>query len=153
MPSRKTLMPSMLESLKAFACVLLIGFALLGKIIIKHMQPTVICERLVKNDRDMLDIEKCIVSELGGENHRCAFFRTIAYIRLRIAALYLPAQAPQTASYSDLQVVLTPSEEGSVVAVKRRFNEPLSRNEETLALEAMETGALTACQKRGRFDA
>jgi hypothetical protein len=27
--------------------------------------PVVICERLVQGDRDMLDIEKCIVSELG----------------------------------------------------------------------------------------
>jgi len=27
------------------------------------------------------------VGELGGENHRCAFFRTLAYVKLRIAAL------------------------------------------------------------------
>jgi hypothetical protein len=40
---------------------------------------TNILERLVKGDREMIDIEKCIVGELGGENHRCAFFRTLAY--------------------------------------------------------------------------
>jgi hypothetical protein len=108
--------------------------------------PVVICERLVQGDRDMLDIEKCIVSELGGENHRCAFFRTIAYIRLRIAALYLPRQAPQTASFSDLQVVLTPTDQGSWVSVRRRFNEPLHGE-----LDAMEAGALS-CQKRMRTE-
>ena len=111
-------------------------------------QLTVICERLVHSDRDMLDIEKCIVGELGGENHRCAFFRTIAYIKLRIAALYLPAHAPQTASFSDLQVVLTPTEEGSLVAVRRRFNEPQCTD---CADDAMEAGTL-ACQKRLRAE-
>jgi hypothetical protein len=117
------------------------------------VQPAVICERLVKSDSDMLDIEKCIVRELGGENHRCAFLRTIAYVKLRIAALYLPSQSPHTATYSDLQVILTPTEEGSVVAVRRRFNEPLGGNDDIL--EAMETGTLSPipCQKRCRLHA
>jgi hypothetical protein len=110
---------------------------------------TVICERLVQSDRDMLDIEKCIVGELGGENHRCAFFRTIAYIKLRIAALYVPSKAPQTASCSDLQVVLTPTEEGSWVAVRRRFNEPLYTQPTISDCEAMEQGL---CSKRMRTE-
>jgi hypothetical protein len=102
---------------------------------------TVICERLVQSDRDMLDIEKCIVGELGGENHRCAFFRTIAYIKLRIAALYVPSKAPQ--------VVLTPTEEGSWVAVRRRFNEPLYTQATISDCEAMEQGL---CSKRMRTE-
>jgi hypothetical protein len=114
------------------------------------MSNTVICERLVQSDRDMLDIEKCIVGELGGENHRCAFFRTIAYIRLRIAALYLPSQGPHTASYSDLQVVLTPTEQGSHVVVRRRFNEPLYTDSNDL--DALEAGTFTPCQKRVRTE-
>lgn len=109
--------------------------------------PTVICERLVKSDRDMQDIEKCIVRELGGENNRCAFLRTLAYVKLRIAALYLLVQTPQTATYSDLQVVLTPTDEGSVVAVRRQFNEPLG--DDNNILDAMETGG---CQKRPRCE-
>jgi hypothetical protein len=88
-----------------------------------------ILRRLVRSDSDMLDIEKCIIGELGGENHRCAFFRTLAYIRLRIAALYLPAKVQHVACYSDLNVVLTQTDEGSVVTVTRRFNEPLVEEE------------------------
>ncbi len=119
------------------------------------MQPinkvsTVICERLVRSDRDMQDIEKCIVRELGGENNRCAFLRTLAYVKLRIAALYLLGQTPQTATYSDLQVVLTPTDEGGVVAVRRRFNEPLEDDSNiSNILDAMETGG---CQKRPRCE-
>ena len=108
-----------------------------------------IIEKLVLGDRDMLDIEKCIVNELGGENHRCAFFRTIAYIRLRIAALYVPPKPPQIACYSDLRVVLTPTEQGPLVAVRRCFNEPLFKCDESdVLMEAMEAGTL--CQKRMR---
>ena len=112
-----------------------------------------IFERLVQSDRDMLDIEKCIVNELGGENHRCAFFRTIAYIRLRIAALYVPQTTQQSASYSDLRVVLTPTDDGPLVAVKRCFNEPLYSGLQAsdVLMEAMETGTLS-CQKRMRTD-
>ena len=104
---------------------------------------TTILERLVQGDRDMLDIEKCIVGELGGENHRCAFFRTLAYVKLRIAALYVPAGRAMTASFSDLQVVLTPTEEGAVVAVRRRFDQ-------CLEAEDNECTPFLPCQKRVR---
>ena len=114
-----------------------------------------VCERLVQGDRDMLDIEKCIVNELGGENHRCAFFRTIAYIRLRIAALYVPPVTQQFACYSDLQVILTPTENGPMVSVKRCFNEPLygglNLKASDVMMEAMEAGTLS-CQKRMRTE-
>ena len=104
---------------------------------------TTILERLVKGDRDMIDIEKCIVGELGGENHRCAFFRTLAYVKLRIAALYVPAGVAMTASFSDLQVVLTPTEEGAMVAVRRRFDQCLEE-------EDNECTPFLPCQKRVR---
>jgi hypothetical protein len=120
-----------------------------------------VCEKIVHCDKDMRDIEKCIVGELGGENNRCAFFRTVDYIRLRIAALYLPAKTAQFASYSDLRVVLTPTEQGPLVAVLRRFNECSVGNSDERVLDAMETGSLPQdfilpaqqpCQKRMRTD-
>ena len=109
-------------------------------------QPNTVYQRLIETDRDMLDVEKCIIGELGGENHRCAFFRTLAYIKLRIAALYLPAKAPCVASCSDLNVVLTPTEQGPVVTVRRCFNEPCVDLEQPLVAPPS-----PPCQKRGRF--
>jgi hypothetical protein len=119
-----------------------------------------VCEKIVHCDKDMRDIEKCIVGELGGENNRCAFFRTVDYIRLRIAALYLPVTTAQFASYSDLRVVLTPTEQGPLVAVMRRFNECTNNDasDQCVLLDAMEAGSLPPdfmpppCQKRMRTD-
>jgi hypothetical protein len=107
--------------------------------------PGTVCQRLIVSDRDMLDVEKCIIGELKCENHRCAFFRTLAYIKLRIAALYLPAKAPCMASYSDLDVVLTPTEQGPIVTVRRCFNEPV------IDLEQPFLAPPSPCPKRGRF--
>ncbi len=75
------------------------------------------CERLIQGDRDMIEVEKVIVRQLGGENHRCAFFRSVPYIRLRIAALYLPSPLPHVAYCGDLSITLTPTEAGPVVSV------------------------------------
>ena len=75
------------------------------------------CERLIKGDRDMIEVEKIIVRHLGGENHRCAFFRSVPYIRLRIAALYLPSPTPHVAYCGDLSVVLTLTDDGPLVSV------------------------------------
>lgn len=77
-----------------------------------------ICERLIHGDRDMIEVEKTIVRQVGGENHRCAFFRTVPYIRLRIAALYVQSPTPRTAYFNDLSVTLTPTEEGPLVSVQ-----------------------------------
>jgi hypothetical protein len=86
-----------------------------------------VCERLVKDSADMTEVEKCIVRHTGGENHRCAFFRSVPYIRLRIAALYLPflpnlnspnsGLTPHVAYCGDLSVMMTPTEAGPVVSV------------------------------------
>lgn len=87
-----------------------------------------VCERLVKDSADMTEVEKCIVRHTGGENHRCAFFRSVPYIRLRIATLYLPflpnlsspnsvGPTPHVAYYGDLSVMMTPTEAGPVVSV------------------------------------
>jgi hypothetical protein len=48
-----------------------------------------------------------------------------------------------TASFSDLQVVLTPTEEGAVVAVRRRFDQ-------CLEAEDNECTPFLPCQKRVR---
>jgi hypothetical protein len=143
------------------------------------MQSNTLCERLVHCDKDMRDIERCIVGELGGEDHRCSFFRTVEYIRLRIATLYLPVKTAQFATYSDLSVVLTPTEQGPIVAVRRfknTFNDTNNTNTNTntndnnsnnnndeCVLDAMETGMLrselklelklvTPPQKRSRIE-
>lgn len=65
----------------------------------------------------MVDVEGVIVKQLGGENHRCAFFRTVPFIRLRLAALYLPKPTAHVAYFGDLSVSLTPTDEGPVVCV------------------------------------
>ena len=81
-----------------------------------------VCERLVKNGADMTEVEKSIVRHMGGENNRCAFFRSVPYIRLRIAALYLPnhpqAVTPHVAYCGDLSVLMTPTGAGPVVSVQ-----------------------------------
>ena len=107
--------------------------------------PGTVYQRLIETDQDMIDVEKCIIGELGGENHRCAFFRTLSYIKLRIAALYLPRKAPCIASYSDLNVVLTPTEQGPIVTVRRCFNEPV------FDLEQPPPPGPSPCPKRKRF--
>jgi len=79
-----------------------------------------ICERLVKNGGDMGEIEDSIIRHLGGENHRCAFFRSVPYIRLRVSTLYTPyspSSIPHTAYCGDLSVTMTPTADGSVVRV------------------------------------
>ena len=77
-----------------------------------------VCERLICSGSDMQEIEKTIVRQLGGENHRCAFLRTAPYIRLRIAALYLSSPTPQAACFNDLCVTLTPTAHGPLVSVQ-----------------------------------
>ena len=106
------------------------------------------CERLIQGDRDMIEVEKVIVRQLGGENHRCAFFRSVPYIRLRIAALYLPSPTPHVAYCGDLSVTLTLTEEGPVVGVHCSY-EP-TYPEDFQAASLVET-ALRHCQKRMRI--
>ena len=96
----------------------------------------------------MIEVEKVIVRQLGGENHRCAFFRSVPYIRLRIAALYLPSPTPHVAYCGDLSVTLTLTEEGPVVGVHCSY-EP-TYPEDFQADSLVET-ALRHCQKRMRI--
>jgi hypothetical protein len=77
---------------------------------------------LIKGETDMADVEATIVKQLGGENHRCAFFRTVPYIRLRIAALYLANPTPHVAYFGDLSVSLTPTKDGPVVCVYCKYD-------------------------------
>ena len=77
-------------------------------------------ERVVHSARDMAAVERAIVSELGGENNRCAFLRSMPYIRLRLAALYPShpgSAAIHTAQCGDLSVTLTHTTEGPLVRV------------------------------------
>ena len=65
-------------------------------------------------------VEDCIMKQLGGECHRCSFFRSVAYIRLRVAALYLnhcPKSIAHAAYCGDLSVSLTCTAEGPLVSV------------------------------------
>lgn len=93
-----------------------------------------ICERLIRDDRDMIEVEKTIVRQLGGENHRCAFFRTVPYIRLRIAALYIQSPTPSAAYFNDLCVTLTPTEDGPVVSVQCSYEPTYPDDHEASAL-------------------
>ena len=103
------------------------------------------CERLILGDRDMIEVEKVIVRQLGGENHRCAFFRSFPYIRLRIAALYLPSPTPHVAYCGDLSVTLTHTLEGSLVSVACSY-------EPTYPDDFQPTQAAEPCRKRLRAE-
>lgn len=109
-----------------------------------------VCERLIKGDMDMIDVEKIIVKELGGENYRCAFFRTVPYIRLRIAALYVPNPIPHNAYYGDLSVSLTPTDEGAVVSVYCS-HEPTYPDDFEATVMTECTPVAHSCQKRRRL--
>ena len=78
-----------------------------------------VCQRIIKDRGDMAIVEDCILRQLGGEHHRCAFFRSVAYIRLRIAALYLSKnpRSSHVAYCGDLSVSLIPTAEGPLVSV------------------------------------
>ena len=98
----------------------------------------------------MIEVEKIIVKQLGGENHRCAFFRTVPYIRLRIAALYLPSPTPHIAYFGDLSVSLTPTDEGAVVSVYCSY-EPTYPDDFEATVMTECTSTAHSCQKRQRL--
>ena len=78
-----------------------------------------IIQRYITSTRDMDDIEGAITAELGGENHRCSFLRSQSYLRLRIAALYKPDQAPCAAYFAGLKVALDWTDGGKRVTLQR----------------------------------
>ncbi len=112
-----------------------------------------VCERLIEGDRDMLDVEKTIVRQLGGENHRCAFFRTVPYIRLRIAALYLNSPTPHAAYFNDLCVILTPTPQGPVVSVQCTHEPTYPDDCEAASLTELPRPSLPPCAKKRRLGA
>lgn len=106
-----------------------------------------VCERLICSDSDMLEVEKTIVRQLGGENHRCAFFRTVPYIRLRIAALYLHGPTSHAAYFNDLCVTLTPTDQGPLVSVQCSHEPTYPDDFEAASMAEL---PLQPCQKRMR---
>ena len=108
-----------------------------------------VCERLAKNSEDMKEIEKVIVAQLGGENHRCSFFRSVPFIRLRIAALYLKPCTPHVAHCGDLSVILAPTDDGPLVSVYCK-NHPVDLDafEEDGSVEPHSP----SCQKKPRLE-
>lgn len=74
-----------------------------------------ILEMHVRNKRDMQAVEEAITRQLGGEGHRCAFLRSRAYIRLRVATLYQTnlSKTAHTAFHGRLSVTMVPVEGGS----------------------------------------
>lgn len=109
-----------------------------------------VCERLIKGGVDMTEVENIIVKQLGGENHRCAFFRTVPYIRLRIAALYLPNPTPHIAYYGDLSVSLTSTDDGAVVSVYCSY-EPTYPDDFEASVMTECTSIPPSCPKRQRM--
>ena len=78
-------------------------------------QSHTVTERHIRNRQDMQEIEEAIIRQLGGEGHRCAFLRSRAYIKLRVAALYQThsSRASHTAFCGRLSVTMVPVEGGS----------------------------------------
>jgi hypothetical protein len=74
----------------------------------------VLFEREVRSRLDMRDIEEEIVRQSGGESHRCNFFESADWVRLRVAALYRSADECMTVSNGHLSVSL----KGKVVTIK-----------------------------------
>jgi hypothetical protein len=115
-----------------------------------HCMVYTVCERLIQGNVDMTEVEKTIVQQLGGENNRCAFFRTVPYIRLRIAALYIPNPTPHIAYYGDLSVMLTPSVEGPIVSV-HCSHEPTYPDDYEASTLTECSSTSSHCQKRMRL--
>ena len=95
---------------------------------------TVLAERYITSTRDMDDIEAAITAELQGENHRCAFLRSQAYLLLRMAALYKAQRTPYTVYHENICVCLDWTPTGKRVTVRsvdrRAYNDGTQPNEE-----------------------
>ena len=111
----------------------------------------IVCEQLIKDNSDLLLVEKTIVKQLGGEDNRCTFFRTVPYIRLRIAALYLTNPTPHIAYCGDLSVTLTPTERGPVVAVHCSYEPTYPDDFEAASLAECSLPGPVQCHKKQRL--
>jgi hypothetical protein len=85
----------------------------------KNMQSQIIMERLIAGKQDMDDIEAEIRRQLMTDHNRCAFLRSLGYIRLRIAALYpLEQTVSHSAFCGNLSVSLVPTTKGPFVTLR-----------------------------------
>ena len=97
-------------------------------------------ERYIKSKDDMAAAENVIVRYLGGENNRCAFFRSKPYMQLRLAALYPARVRPvsHVALCGQLSVSLCFLSEGPLVTVLWQGGEvEIYKPEETTENEAV----------------
>ena len=79
----------------------------------------VISTHIITCHLDMSLLEQIIVSHLGGENNRCSFFRSLSYIRLRLAALYNtnPTQEPVVAYCNQLSLSLSIQDNQKIITL------------------------------------
>ena len=82
-------------------------------------------ERQIKSRLDMVEIESVIMRELGGENNRCAFLRSKAYIQLRVAALYHVDPEPLSVFHYPISVSLGKGPGGEKVVIVKLLYEPV----------------------------
>ncbi len=85
----------------------------------------ILIERHIKSRLDLLEIESAIIKELGGENNRCAFLRSNAYIQLRVAALYHVNPEPMSIFYDPISVSLAKGPEGEKRVIVKLLYEPV----------------------------
>lgn len=79
---------------------------------------TLIMERLITSKQDMDEVEDEIRRQLLTDLNRCSFLRSLAYIKLRIAALYATNSSPHSAFCGNLSVSLIPTKEGPHLTLK-----------------------------------
>ena len=112
----------------------------------------IILERRIKTKRDMQEIEEAITKQLGGEGHRCAFLRSRAYIRLRLAALYptaRPCEPRATIAYVGHISVTLICKEGEALIVLRRLDPAVYQEEEERG-DFAQGGSIEEPEKRKR---
>lgn len=86
---------------------------------------SLLIERHIKSRLDMEEIESTITKELGGENNRCAFLRSKAYMQLRIAALYHVDPEPMSVFHDPINVSLGKGPEGEKMVSVKLLYEPV----------------------------
>jgi len=86
---------------------------------------SLLIERQIKSRLDMAEIESTITKELGGENNRCAFLRSKAYMQLRMAALYHVDPEPMTVFHDPICVSLGKGPEGEKMVSVKLLYEPV----------------------------
>ena len=86
---------------------------------------SLLIERHIKSRLDMVEIESTITKELGGENNRCAFLRSKAYMQLRMAALYHVNPEPLSVFHHPINVSLGKGPGGERMVAVKLLYEPV----------------------------